>query len=87
MLAETFAQIRSQHPGEIQIEELPELRNLVVIDNVEESKADLEKLHIKSMVDWREVPIWKEGVREARVQKELEASLGKDEVVNLQFTR
>ena len=69
MLAETFVQIRSQHPGEIQIEELPELRNLVVIDNAEESLADLDKLHIKSMVDWREVPIWREGTREQKVQK------------------
>ncbi|KAJ2930971.1 hypothetical protein H1R20_g6124, partial [Candolleomyces eurysporus] len=86
MLAETLVQIRSQHPGEIQIEELPELRNLVVIDNAEESLADLEKLHIKSMVDWREVPIWREGTREARVQKEIEQNLERDEVINLQFT-
>ncbi|KAJ2918969.1 hypothetical protein MD484_g1453, partial [Candolleomyces efflorescens] len=86
MLAETFVQIRSQHPGEIQIEELPELRNLIVIDNAEESLADLDKLHIKSMVDWREVPIWKEGTREQRVQKEIEEGLGRDEVINLQFT-
>jgi hypothetical protein len=57
MLAETFVKIRSQHPGKIQIEEPPELRNLVVIDNAEESLADSEKPHIQSMVDWREVPI------------------------------
>jgi hypothetical protein len=61
MLAETFVQIRSQHPGEIQIEELPELRNLVVIDNAQGSLAELQKLHIKNMVNRREVPIWREG--------------------------
>lgn len=87
MFAETFAEMRGQQPGELQIEDLPTLRNFVVIDNAESAKADLAKLHIKSMVDWREVLIWQEGAREARVQKEVEASLEKDEVINLQFTR
>jgi hypothetical protein len=75
------------HPGELQLEGLPSLRNLVVIDNAEESRAELEKVEVKSMVDWREVPIWREGSREARIQKEVEEGLDRDEVINLQFTR
>ncbi|CAA7268372.1 unnamed protein product [Cyclocybe aegerita] len=85
-LSEAFVQIRSQHPGEIQLEELPELRNLVVVDNAESEKDDLDKLHIKSMVDWREILIWREDATEARIQRNICAGLDKDEVINLQFT-
>lgn len=87
MLSEKFPEIRSMHPGELQIEGLPSLRNLVVVDNADESHAELEKLEIRSMIDWREIPIWREGSREARIQKEVEEGLHRDEVINLQFTR
>jgi len=87
MLAEAFAEIRGMQPGEIQIEYLPDLRNIVVVDNKEEAKADLAKLHIKSMVDWREILLWREDVREGRVQRDISASLDKDDVINIQFTR
>lgn len=86
MLAEVFPEIRGQKPGEIQIAELPELRNLVVIDNVEEAREDLAKLHIKSMVDWREVLMWRDDARESRILQEIMASLRNDDVTNLQFT-
>jgi len=86
-LAEAFPEIRGAHPGEIQLEDLPELRNVVVIDNAQEAHVDLAKLHIKSMVDWREVLIWREDVHEARVQSNITAGLKNDEVINLQFTR
>lgn len=86
-MAEAFPEIRGAHPGEIQLEDLPELRNIIVVDNAQESHADLAKLHIKSMVDWREVLIWREDAHEARVQSNITAGLKKDEVINLQFTR
>ncbi|KAF4616971.1 hypothetical protein D9613_008520 [Agrocybe pediades] len=85
-LSQAFIELRHCQPGEIQIEDLPELRNFIVVDNAEESRADLEKLHIKSMVDWREILMWREDTKEKRIQKELEAGLQKDEVINLQFT-
>lgn len=87
MLAEKFPEMCSMHPGELQIEGLPSLRNFIVVDNADESRAELDKLDVKSMVDWREIPIWREGSRETRVQKEVEEGLDKDEVINLQFTR
>lgn len=87
MLAETFPEMRSMHPGELQIEDLPSLRNFVVVDNAEEAREDLAKLHIQSMVDWREIPIWNESAREARIQTEMEKNLHRDDIVNLQFTR
>lgn len=86
MISQTFPEMRSMQPGELQLEDLPALRNFVVVDNAEEAKEDLAKLHIKSMVDWREVPIWREGTREAKMQKEIEEGLDPDEVINLQFT-
>lgn len=86
MLAETFPEMRSMHPGELQIEDLPSLRNFVVVDNAEEAREDLAKLHIQSMVDWREIPIWNESAREARIQTEMEKNLHRDDIVNLQFT-
>ena len=86
-LAEAFPEIRGVHPGEIHLEDLPELRNVVIVDNAQESRADLLKLHIKSMVDWREILIWREDVHEARVQSNITTGLKKDEVINLQFTR
>ena len=84
---ELFPQMRSMHPGDIQLEELPELRNFVVIDNMNEATTMLEKLHVKSTVDWREVMLWQEGSREAKLQQKIERSLDKDDVINLQFTR
>jgi len=87
MLYETFPEMRSQQPGEIEVEHLPNLRNIVLIDNEETARSELEKLKIRSLVDWREVMIWKERAREKRMQHEIEESLGKDDVINLQFTR
>ncbi|KAF8157017.1 hypothetical protein B0H34DRAFT_783221 [Crassisporium funariophilum] len=86
MLAEAFPEIRGTKPGEMQIADVPELRNLVVVDNTEADRADLARLYIKSMVDWREVLMWQEGGREDRMLKELGAGLHKDDVINLQFT-
>lgn len=87
LFAEAFPEIRGAHPGELQIEDLPELRNIVVVDNTEADRADLAQLHIKGTVDWREILIWREDAHEARVQKQLSSGLDKDEVINLQFTR
>ena len=87
MLAQTFPEIRSAKPGEIQLEDLPELRNLVLVDNRDTAHNDLAQLHIKSMVDWRELLMWREGHVAAQVRKNITARLQKDDVINLQFTR
>jgi len=86
MLAERFPQLQGMHPGEIQLEELPELRNIVVIDNDGQSAAELSKLDIRSTVDWREVLEWKPSRSEVHRRDELEGSLNNDDVINLQFT-
>lgn len=86
-LSQAFPQIRSQHPGEIQIEELPELKNLIVVDNTEGEKERLARLKIKSLVDWREILLWREDVVEERRVKEIVNTLEKGDVINVQFTR
>lgn len=86
-LSQAFPQIRSQPPGEIQIEELPELRNLVVVDNAEEEREHLGRLKIKSLIDWREILLWREDASEERKVNKLKSGLKKDDVINLQFTR
>jgi len=86
-LSQAFIELRHCHPGEIQIEDLPDLRNFIVVDNAEESRADLAKLHIKSMVDWREILLWRDDTTEARIQRDIMAGLQKEEIINLQFTR
>jgi len=86
-LSQAFPQIRSQHPGEIEIEELPKLRNLIVVDNAEEERERLGRLKIKSMVDWREILLWREDVPEERRVTALKFDLKQDDVINLQFTR
>ncbi|KAJ7582196.1 hypothetical protein C8J56DRAFT_1100602 [Mycena floridula] len=47
-------------PGNIQELTLPNLRNLVVVDNQETYKDHLQKLGVKSIVDWRDVMLWGE---------------------------
>lgn len=86
-LAEAFAEMRGAQPGDIQIQDLPELRNIVLVDNAEEARDDLAKLHIRSMVDWREILMWRQDGHEAKLQQKLYEGLDKDETINLQFTR
>ena len=69
------------------MEDLPELRNLVLVDNEDTARHDLAQLHIKSMVDWRELLMWREGHGAAQARRDIIAKLQKDDVINLQFTR
>lgn len=69
------------------MEDLPELRNLVLVDNEESAHNDLAQLHIKSMVDWRELLMWQEGYSAAQARRDIAARLETDDVINLQFTR
>ena len=87
MLAQTFPEIRGAKPGEIQVEDLPDLRSLVLVDNEESAHNDLALLRIKSMIDWRELLMWQEGHGAAKARRDIAARLETDDVINLQFTR
>lgn len=63
------------------------MRNLIVGDNAEEERERLGRLKIKSMVDWREILLWREDVPEERRVTALKIDLKQDDVINLQFTR
>ncbi|KAI4518954.1 acetyl-CoA synthetase-like protein [Schizophyllum commune Loenen D] len=86
MLADAAPGIRNSPPGEISDPKLPELRNMIVMDNRGEYRNEMEKLEIRSLVDWREILLWREDTREEKARRVLEGSMGKDDVINLQFT-
>ncbi|KIK70178.1 hypothetical protein GYMLUDRAFT_236596 [Collybiopsis luxurians FD-317 M1] len=80
MLAEHFPALVNSSPGDIQEPSLPDLKNLIVVNNLDEHAL------IKPAVDWREIILWSEGTREAQLVKEIARGLDKDDVINLQFT-
>jgi hypothetical protein len=90
MLTDAFPSLLHTSPGEIQEPGLPELRNLVVLDDKGEffgTQRQKERLGTKSAVDWREVIMWREDGKEKGMQGEIGKTLHKGEVMNLQFTR
>ncbi|KAJ3840166.1 acetyl-CoA synthetase-like protein [Lentinula raphanica] len=80
ILLERFPSLTSSKPGEIQEEELPELRNLIVVNNRDEQEL------AKVAIDWREIILWREDTQEAKLVRDIARGLDKDEVINLQFT-
>ncbi|KAF5383310.1 hypothetical protein D9615_005004 [Tricholomella constricta] len=86
MLAAVVPGLEGSQPGHIQAEELPELRNLVVVDNQGKYQGELDKLGVKGIIDWREIIMWREDTPERDMQRDMSASLEKDDVINLQFT-
>ncbi|KAK0438327.1 uncharacterized protein EV420DRAFT_1280087 [Desarmillaria tabescens] len=87
LLVDLYPSIRSAHPGEIQEEALPNLRNIVVVDNEESCRAELDALEVKSLIDWREVFVWRQDRISLDQRRQAAAeSLHKDDIINLQFT-
>ncbi|KAF7289906.1 hypothetical protein MIND_01365500 [Mycena indigotica] len=87
MVVSKFPELRGSPAGNpIQLEELPALRDIIVVDNTGQFSAEAEKLRFKNWIDWREILIWDESASESRVQKRIERGLNKDDVINLQFT-
>ncbi|KAG6850080.1 hypothetical protein H0H93_001430 [Arthromyces matolae] len=86
MLSHAIPNLKHSPPGNISCEELPELKNLVVVDNADVHKRDIDKLEVNSIIDWREILIWREDAKEREMQRRISDSLKKDDVINLQFT-
>lgn len=88
MLAEGFPALANSQPGDIQEASLPQLRHLVVVDNTKDVKQFQEELDgAKCAVDFREIMMWQDHSALDRRIGEISASLNKDDVINLQFTR
>ncbi|KIY71138.1 acetyl-CoA synthetase-like protein [Cylindrobasidium torrendii FP15055 ss-10] len=86
-LVKKYPSMRSSLPGEIQEEGLPSLRNLIVVDNEEAHRTELERLEMKSLIDWREVFSWREDDAGAEERLRIvEEGITSDDVVNIQFT-
>lgn len=79
-LLERFPALANSRPGDIQEPELPELRNLIVVNNFDEHEL------VKPAVDWREIILWREDTREGKLVGDIARTLDKDDVINLQFT-
>ncbi|KAF9017519.1 acetyl-CoA synthetase-like protein [Hymenopellis radicata] len=87
LLAEECPSIRHSLPGQIHEDALPQLRNLVVVDNEDVFQAELHSLKVKSLIDWREIFAWRED--DVSLNKRLDDvshSLLNDDVINIQFT-
>ncbi|KZP15937.1 acyl-CoA synthetase [Athelia psychrophila] len=79
--------LRESNAGNIQEPSLPDLRNLVVINNAADSTQFERDLNgLKSAVDWRDILAWQENPAETRHLAEIARSLDKDDVTNLIFT-
>lgn len=87
MLLQVLPNLKYSKPGDIQCEELPELKNLVVVDNTGKYREELDNLSVNSTIDWREILIWREDTKERHLQRQISALLKKDDIINLQFTR
>jgi hypothetical protein len=88
MLSHAFPTIRNAPPGNIQEEELSDLRNLIVVNNTGSSRVFRSEIEsVKSMIDFRELMVWREDTKEKHLHLETQASLHESDVINLQFTR
>ncbi|KAL5514338.1 hypothetical protein ACEPAG_2426 [Sanghuangporus baumii] len=86
-LAEAITGLATCHAGEISVEDLPELRNIVVVDNTSGSDEFRNLLQdIRCAVDFREIFEWHESTAERRAVEELERMATNNDVINLQFT-
>lgn len=88
LLASALPSLQSSTPGALRIDELPDLRNIIVVDDLGGGKEWEEVLSkAKCAVDFREILVWRADGREQNEVTSLEASSNEHEVINLQFTR
>ena len=88
ILSSALPSLSSSSAGTINVSELPDLRNVVVVDDVGGGAAWEKELGlVKSAVDFREILVWREDGTEHQEVKRLEESLSEHEIINLQFTR
>lgn len=88
LFSEAYPALRESAPGNIQEPALPDLRNLVVINNMANSIKYQQDLHgLRSAFDWRDILAWQEDPAETQALAKIEDTLDKDDVTNLIFTR
>ncbi|KAG6333017.1 hypothetical protein ID866_6070 [Astraeus odoratus] len=86
-LSAAYPDLRCSAPGNIQAASLPSLRNFIVVNDMSDPKEYLEEVRdIRSVIDFREMLVWREAGPEQRHVKDIVDSHHFDEVINLQFT-
>ena len=87
-LAKAIPALLSSKPGAINVEEIPTLRNLVIVNDLENS-VDYENIMdgLSCTIDFRELFAWNEGIHERDTIKQAREDMGVNDVINLQFTR
>ena len=86
-LADAIPSLSSCLAGEIQVEELPNLRNVLVVNNIEDAEFHKLLRDVKCAVDFREAFEWYPSPSEEKAVKELQRTASNDDIINLQFTR
>jgi len=87
MFADAFPALRESPQGNIQEPALPALRNLVVVNNTADPTKFQDDIHgLKSAIDWREIMVWREDVKEKQQLEQISASLNENDIISLQFT-
>lgn len=87
-LAEVFPELRTASPGQIQIERLPNLRHILVVDNTGDTEEFQELLDsVKCALDFREAFVWNESSAEQKTVNDIKSLSAPDDIINLQFTR
>lgn len=86
LLADAFPALASSSPGHVNIERLPDLKNIVVVDDLGGADGATEMARVKSAVDFREILVWRNVGPEQRELEALERGLKEHEMINLQFT-
>lgn len=88
MLASAAPSLRSYAAGStLRSHEMPELRRILVVNHSEQDFRDVSDSGIKSLVDFREAFSWQESGETHERVNEIERTLQKDDIINLQFTR
>ncbi|KAI0037148.1 acyl-CoA synthetase [Vararia minispora EC-137] len=87
MLSQAIPGLLSVQPGSIQVEELPELRSIFVIDNTDGPAHFAKVLEgARYAADFREALVWREDTYEKEAVQQIGDTLHCDDVMNLQFT-
>lgn len=80
--------LRTREPGNIQEEQLPDLKHIVLVDNTGDYKSFQDIMSdVRCAADFREILVWREKGKEEKTVKEVEVTLQKDDIMNMQFTR
>ena len=98
MLSTAIPSLTSCRPGEIAVPEIPELRNILVVNDTiatgsgghpQAIGANFQKImdEVPCAIDFRELMMWSGGMKEQSAIQDINRGASNVDIVNLQFTR